>query len=169
MTDEIDIAVIAEIWAQAPGAGQIILRAIEACGSRLGRTGEEAEISIVLCDDAEIRRLNRQWRGKDAATNVLSFPTPPGPGSNRHLGDIVIAFETVEREAREEAKRFDHHLSHMAVHGYLHLTGFDHENENDAEEMEQLEREILASIGIADPYHAEMSNSPEQNAGRQTQ
>ncbi len=169
MTDEIDIAVVAEMWAQAPGAGQIILRAIQACESRLGQTDEKAEISVVLCDDAEIRRLNRQWRGKDAATNVLSFPTPPGPGSDRHRGDIVIAYETVEREANEEAKRFDHHLSHMAVHGYLHLTGFDHENEGDAEEMEQLEREILASIGIADPYPAEISAPHEPNAGRQTQ
>ena len=111
----------------------------------------------MLTDDAGIRTLNHNWRGIDKPTNVLSFPAlqPPGAGSRRMprmLGDIAIAYETTRREADEEASRSAHHLSHLAVHGFLHLIGYDHETDDDAEAMEQLEREILAQLGIPDPY-----------------
>ena len=154
MTAKIDIAIAADAWRTVSEAERIVSSSVGACEAKLSRVDDDAEISVVLCDDAEIRRLNRQWRGKDSATNVLSFPSPPGPGRQRHLGDIVIAFETVAREASEEAKTFGAHLAHMVVHGYLHLVGYDHENEADAEIMEGLEGEILAELGVEDPYNA---------------
>src|SRR5438046_3160548 len=104
------------------------------------------------------RTLNHNWRGIDKATNVLSFPAlqptgPTGPDdAPRMLGDIAIAYQTTRREADEEQKPFDHHLSHLAVHGFLHLIGYDHETDGEAEAMESLEREILAQLGIPDPY-----------------
>ena len=119
---------------------------------------DEAELAVMLTDDAGIRTLNNNWRGIDKPTNVLSFPAlqPTGPISPddapRMLGDIAIAYETTRREADDEQKPFDHHLSHLAVHGFLHLIGYDHENDGDAEAMETLEREILAQLGIPDPY-----------------
>jgi probable rRNA maturation factor len=115
---------------------------------------EAAELSLVLTDDARIRLLNRDWRGFDKPTNVLSFPgadadeEEPGP----LLGDVVVAFETTAREAEAAGTRFDDHLAHLLVHGLLHLFGFDHETDEEAEEMEALETDILAGLGIADPY-----------------
>ncbi len=108
----------------------------------------------MLTNDAGIRRLNGQWRGKDKATNVLSFPTPEvaRAGGEPHLGDIAIAFETVEREALSEGKAFENHLMHLAVHGTLHLLGYDHEVADEAEEMEAMERTVLATLGVPDPY-----------------
>ena len=121
----------------------------------------------MLTDDAAIRALNRNWRNIDKPTNVLSFPSPPaagGPASagRNHranatmgdplLGDIVIAYETVAREAAQENKRFSHHLAHLAVHGFLHLLGYDHDLDSAAEEMERLEARILAQIDVPDPY-----------------
>ena len=116
----------------------------------------------MLGNDSAIRALNRDWRGKDAPTNVLSFPVrgPPtvrrtgSKSQNRspYIGDIVIAYETVAREAKAEDKPFGHHLAHLAVHGFLHLHGYDHENDRDAQKMERLERRILARLAIPDPY-----------------
>jgi probable rRNA maturation factor len=101
-----------------------------------------------------VRTLNRRWRGKDRPTNVLSFPAldSASRGKPRHLGDIVIAYETTKREAIGESKPFAHHLAHLTVHGFLHLLGYDHDKNNDAEKMERLERTILKRIGIPDPY-----------------
>jgi probable rRNA maturation factor len=115
------------------------------------RVHPDTEISIRLCDDDEIRALNLAWRNRDKATNVLSFPAPAGHRGPL-LGDIVVAFEYVSEEAREAGRSLRDHLSHMLVHGLLHLLGFDHENGVDAEEMEDLERRILAKLGIGDPY-----------------
>ena len=99
--------------------------------------------------------LNREWRGKNTPTNVLSFPAPR-PGKNRsappYIGDIVIAYQTVAREAVAEGKPFNHHLAHLAVHGFLHLLGYDHENDRDAQTMERLERKILKRLAVPDPY-----------------
>jgi probable rRNA maturation factor len=112
----------------------------------------------MLTDDSGIRTLNSNWRGIDKPTNVLSFPAlqPTGagmpPDAPRMLGDIAIAYETTRKEADEEEKPFDHHLSHLAIHGFLHLIGYDHEKDDDAEAMESLEQEILAQLGIPDPY-----------------
>jgi probable rRNA maturation factor len=108
----------------------------------------DAEVSLVLGDDAVVRTLNRRWRRKDAPTNVLSFPT----GERRMLGDVVLAFETVVREAKEQGKPLAHHLRHLIVHGVLHLLGYDHERERDAARMENRERRILRRFDVPDPY-----------------
>ena len=112
-----------------------------------------AEVSIVLTDDAEQRELNRQWRGIDKSTNVLSFPqiAPFGPVSGL-VGDIILARETLEREATEMGVSFDDHFTHLVVHGFLHLLGYDHIQDDEALVMEGLETKILATLGVADPY-----------------
>lgn len=115
---------------------------------------DEAELSLVLTDDAHIRVLNKQWRDQDKPTNVLSFPSAdedddePGP----LIGDVIVAYETTAREAEEEGKSFEDHFTHLLVHGLLHLFGYDHIEDDEAEEMEALETEILAGLGVADPY-----------------
>ncbi len=114
-----------------------------------------SELSVVFSDDAHIRMLNSGWRGKDKPTNVLSFPafpTKPGEKLPPMLGDIVLAAETVAREAKLEGKPLDHHITHLVVHGVLHLLGHDHEDEREAEKMEALERAALARLAIPDPY-----------------
>jgi probable rRNA maturation factor len=115
---------------------------------------------VVLASDAVVRRLNRTYRGKDRATNVLSFPfqRPPGAGpmeDGAYLGDVVLAAETVAGEAAERGIEPGHHLQHLVIHGLLHLLGRDHQTDAEAEAMERLEAEILGMIGIADPYAAE--------------
>ena len=112
-----------------------------------------AELSVVLTDDAEQRVLNRDWRGIDKSTNVLSFPQiePFGPVSGL-LGDIILARETLEREAAEQGVSFEDHFTHLVVHGFLHLLGYDHMDDDEALAMEGLETQILASLGVADPY-----------------
>ncbi|EKF44250.1 rRNA maturation RNase YbeY [Nitratireductor indicus] len=117
--------------------------------------GEIGPISLLFTGDAAIRVLNNQWRGKDKPTNVLSFPAAQAPVPDLEpvpLGDIILALETVRREADEEGKTFENHLTHLLVHGFLHLLGYDHETDEEAEEMEALEREILQSLAIPDPY-----------------
>ena len=113
------------------------------------------ELSLVFTDDASIREINAEWRQQDKPTNVLSFPAfpvTPGEKPGPMLGDIVIARETVEREAVDLGKSFEEHLTHLLVHGFLHLLGYDHMETEEAEEMEALETRILASLGISDPY-----------------
>ncbi len=149
----IDLVVDSELWTAAPEAEATIRRAIAAAAEAAPKP--ESEVCVVLTDDATVRELNRNWRGLDKATNVLSFPAaePPGPaGPVRHLGDVVIAYETMVREADIDQKLFLHHLSHLTVHGYLHLLGYDHESDAEAEAMEELERKILARLDVPDPY-----------------
>ena len=113
------------------------------------------EVSLVFTDDASIREINAEWRQQDKPTNVLSFPAfpvTPGEKPGPMLGDIVIARETVEREAVDLGKSFEEHLTHLLVHGFLHLLGYDHMETEEAEEMEALETRILASLGLSDPY-----------------
>jgi probable rRNA maturation factor len=150
-----DILVTATCWEAEPEAEVLVQRAIEAAAQRAVSSADAAEVAIVLTDDSGIRTLNRDWRGIDKPTNVLSFPAVQTPSRNeepRMLGDIAIAYETTRREAESENKPFAHHLSHLAVHGFLHLAGYDHETDADAETMESLEREILAGLGVPDPY-----------------
>ena len=153
-----DVLIVADCWLAQPDVEPVILRAIATAAEIANADHGEAELAVMLTDDTGIRTLNNNWRGIDKPTNVLSFPALPPTGPSgpddapRMLGDIAIAYETVRKEADEEQKPFDHHLSHLAVHGYLHLIGYDHENDADAEAMESLETEILAHLGIPDPY-----------------
>jgi probable rRNA maturation factor len=158
----IDVLVQSPRWKARPRAGALVRRAIRAAANATSTT--PAELAIVLTDDSGIRALNREWRRLDAPTNVLSFPAANAVGPRlraaaarrrappRLLGDIVIAYETVAREAAAERKPFDHHLVHLAVHGFLHLLGHDHARERDAAKMERLEAAVLAQLGISDPY-----------------
>ncbi len=152
----VEVLVESPLWGRLPDAEAVVCRAIAAAAVREGTVVPAAEVAVLLCDDAVIAALNARWRGRDEPTNVLSFPAPdPGdPAAPAHLGDIAIACETVVREAGEQGRTESSHLSHLAVHGFLHLLGYDHGTEDEAEQMEQLEREILASLGIPDPYAA---------------
>ncbi|MEP3198481.1 MAG: rRNA maturation RNase YbeY [Lentilitoribacter sp.] len=113
------------------------------------------ELSLLLTDDASIQEINSKWRRQDKATNVLSFPTKEievGETPLPLLGDIIFAHETILREAGELTKSFEEHLTHLFIHGFLHLLGYDHINDTDAEQMERIETGILLSIGLSDPY-----------------
>ena len=147
-TSEIDVRVDHEAWAAAFGADPEMFAAtvIAAAARAEGRAGA---VEVLLADDAAIRALNARWRGKDAPTNVLSFPAPPEMG---YLGDIVLAYETVAAEAHAQGKTLAAHAAHLLTHGLLHLLGYDHEADDDAERMEARERVILAALGYDDPY-----------------
>jgi probable rRNA maturation factor len=153
-----EVLVVADCWQSEPGAEAAIHRAIATAAAMADAGAGDAELAVMLTDDSGIRTLNSNWRGIDKPTNVLSFPAlqPTGPAgpddAPRMLGDIAIAYETARKEADDEQKPFDHHLSHLAIHGFLHLIGYDHETDEDAEAMETLEQEILAQLGIPDPY-----------------
>ena len=155
-----EVMIVADCWNAEADAEAVIFRAIEAAASHVDADTGDAELAVMLTDDAGIQTLNKNWRGIDKPTNVLSFPAvqppsgvePDDTDTPRMLGDIAIAYETTRREAGEEDKTFENHLSHLAVHGFLHLVGYDHEKDGEAEAMEALEREILAQLGIADPY-----------------
>ncbi|HET7884754.1 MAG TPA: rRNA maturation RNase YbeY [Bradyrhizobium sp.] len=158
-----EILVVADCWQAEPEAEAVIERAIAAAAEFVNADVGDSELAVMLTDDDGIQTLNRNWRGIDKPTNVLSFPALPPQGTRkpgdapRMLGDIAIAYETTRREADDEQKPFQHHLSHLAVHGFLHLIGHDHEQDQEAETMEALEREILSQLGIPDPY-AERGN-----------
>jgi probable rRNA maturation factor len=151
-----EVVIAAEGWQNEPDAEAVIQRAIAAAAAASGAEAGDAELAVMLTDDEGIRALNKDFRGIDQPTNVLSFPAPEIGGradrAPRPLGDIAIAYETVRREADDERKPFADHLSHLAVHGFLHLIGYDHETDDDADEMEALETEVLAQLGIPDPY-----------------
>jgi probable rRNA maturation factor len=151
----IDLAVEAEGWSALTDPEALARGAVEAAlRTASDAPREPVELSVLLTDDEAVRELNRAWRGKDRPTNVLSFPAPEGPDipGPRHLGDLALAFETLEREAREEGKALADHAAHLIVHGTLHLLGYDHETAGEAEIMEALEVKALATLGIADPY-----------------
>jgi probable rRNA maturation factor len=152
---QIDLSVEAGDWPKETVLEELCARAIGCAfstGNLLAVPG--SEVSLLFTDDASIRELNRSWREKDKPTNVLSFPAsdPEGKIYGPMLGDIVLASETVHREADELGIEFADHLTHLIVHGILHLFDYDHQEEDEAEAMEQLERTILARLDIADPY-----------------
>ncbi len=154
MSLAVDIAIDHEAWHVVAGLDAVAQRAAAAALATMDDAPTDAEVSLVLCDDAFIRTLNRTWRGKDQPTNVLSFPidaATPGTGP-RLLGDIVVAYETTAREAIEEGKSLPDHLAHLVVHGMFHLLGYDHEEDSQADVMEALEGRALETIGVASPY-----------------
>jgi probable rRNA maturation factor len=156
----LDIIVDSPLWQAQRGVRAVLKQAIAEAAAMAATT--DGELAIVLTDDSAIRALNRDWRGKDQPTNVLSFPArndfPPARRAGarathpRLLGDIVIAYETVAREALAQARPFRHHLAHLAVHGFLHLVGHDHEADAEAEAMEALEIAVLARLDVPNPY-----------------
>ncbi|HEX2257456.1 MAG TPA: rRNA maturation RNase YbeY [Afifellaceae bacterium] len=145
---EIDVIVEAGAWPDPSAIEALAARAIAAAAQAASRSLAGQEVSIVLTDDAAIQRLNARWRGRDLPTNVLSFPQSGGP----LLGDIVLACETVAKEAAIARRPLDHHIAHLVVHGCLHLLGYDHDADAEAERMEDLERAALSAIGVPDPY-----------------
>jgi probable rRNA maturation factor len=154
---KIDVVVDSEHWTDAPTASAIVRRALRQAANAL--SPHPTELAIVLTDDRAIRLLNRRWRGVDAPTNVLSFAIGRAGWEHRnhdhhHLGDIVLAYQTIKREARREDKPFNHHLAHLAVHGFLHLLGYDHQSAAQARRMESTERAILRALAVPDPYAA---------------
>ena len=162
---KLDVLVEAAPWNEHRALRPLIRRAVDAAAAELSTSA--AELAIVLSDDSAIRVLNRKWRGIDAPTNVLSFPADIPAGAPLLLGDIVLAYETVAREARRDGKPFAHHVAHLAVHGFLHLCGHDHERASDAETMEQLERTILRRLDIPDPYCIKRQPArPQANSSR---
>ena len=159
---EIGVLIQAAAWRRAvPDAARLATRAARAAfaaavPARIPPAGAEA--AVVLADDQAVRALNRRWRRQDKPTNVLAFVAAdqPGPalasGAPLALGDVVVALETARGEAKSEGKRLADHLSHLIVHGMLHLLGRDHRTAAQAERMERLETRILAGLGVADPY-----------------
>jgi probable rRNA maturation factor len=146
----VDIQVQSPLWSEQPLAEQTVREAIATAAETLSTV--EGEVSIVLTGDSEMQKLNRQWRGVDKPTNVLSFPAKAGGA--KMLGDIVVAYETLQRECAEEGGHFLHHLAHLAVHGFLHLSGYDHATDAQAETMEALESKIMRALKMPDPYLA---------------
>ena len=141
----IDIEVEDLAWSAAlPEPEAVVLPAAEAALDARGG------VTILLTDDDSVAELNERFRGKAGPTNVLSFPAPDNPED--HLGDIALAYGVCAREAAEQGKPLAHHLQHLVAHGVLHLLGYDHLTEAEAEEMEALERHILAGLGVPDPY-----------------
>lgn len=162
----VEITVIVEdpAWAEVPEpCADLAHRAAKAAVGHLRGRGANAtattasEVSVVLSGDILVRRLNRDYRGRDEPTNVLSFAGLDGPAGGdldapRLLGDVILARETIVKEAREQGKSLSDHLAHLVVHGVLHLFGHDHQARDEAEVMEALERDILEGLGIGDPY-----------------
>jgi probable rRNA maturation factor len=146
---EADILVDDPAWDQAlPDAEALAARVLESAAQA---ENAEGGVSVLLTKDGPIQTLNKVWRGQDKPTNVLSWPAP-AMGNAGFLGDIALALETLEAEAKAADKSLEAHVAHLLVHGFLHLRGYDHQNEADAEKMEGRERAILAELGYADPY-----------------
>ncbi|RAK56190.1 rRNA maturation RNase YbeY [Phenylobacterium soli] len=141
----------AAAWTAALADAEALTRAVAEAVLAEERLTDR-NLVVLLTDDEAVRALNAQFRDKDKPTNVLSFPAPPNP--EQHLGDVALAYETCAREAAEQGKPLAHHLQHLVAHGVLHLLGYDHMTDEEAADMEGLERVVLARLGIPDPYAA---------------
>ena len=146
MSIDVEVDVEVDDWLTVPQVADCARKA--ACAALAPR--EEGSVTVLLADDEAIRELNRAWRGQDKPTNVLSFPAVASAAP--HLGDVALAYETCAREAAEQGKPLKHHLAHLVAHGVLHLLGWDHQTDAEADRMEAIERDILARIGVPDPY-----------------
>jgi probable rRNA maturation factor len=145
----IDVEIEDDAWTDALAQAEKLARGAALAALDAEEAGDEG-VTILLTDDESVRDLNARFREKDTPTNVLSFPAPRNP--ERHLGDIALAYGVCAREAAEQGKSLEHHLQHLTVHGVLHLLGYDHIGDDEAEVMEDLERAVLAGLGIPDPY-----------------
>jgi probable rRNA maturation factor len=171
---DVNVAIDEEAWERRPGLADRLAGAARAAWAaadrppRLEGAASGAEIGIVLADDALVHRLNRDYRGKDKPTNVLSFAllddedeeVEAVAGAPILVGDVILAHGTVEAESGAQGKTLDDHATHLVVHGVLHLLGYDHETDEDADRMERLEARILDGLGIADPYMDGMRPEP---------
>jgi probable rRNA maturation factor len=147
----IEVEIEDEAWSLAvPHAERVVERAARAALPPHADT----IVTILLTDDETVRDLNARFRGKDQPTNVLSFPAPPT--ARPHLGDVALAYGVCATEALDQRKTLAAHLTHLTAHGVLHLLGYDHEAEAEAEVMEGLERAILAKLGLPDPYETDV-------------
>lgn len=159
----VDISMPCDNWEDLPDLRSILIKAAcEAAKAGGVSSPENTEISIVLASDDFIRDLNRRYRNKDRPTNVLSFPAgdhEPEDEAPKLLGDIILAFETIRSEAVKQNKPIVNHVSHLTVHGVLHLLGHGHENRSDAETMESLEVDILNGLGVPNPYETSLERS----------
>ena len=163
---KVDIVVSVGVWRRVPALADITRKAIHTCWMTVGvDAAVNSALCILLCSDKRIRELNKTWRGIDKATNVLSFTGDVGPDGVLH-GDIVVAYETVEREAWVERKPFANHYQHMIIHGFLHVLGYDHIHHVDAEVMELEERRTLARLSIPDPYRTRKLRKRANRSGR---
>ncbi|HKN30017.1 MAG TPA: rRNA maturation RNase YbeY [Roseiarcus sp.] len=151
----LDISTSSALWRGLPRARALARETIAACVAESGfaaRAG--SQVSLCLTDDEEVQTLNARWRGIDQPTNVLSFPAAPAERASDApmLGDIALAYETLAREAEESGAALADHYRHLVAHGFLHLIGYDHQTDEEAERMQELETRILARLGVADPY-----------------
>ncbi len=154
----IEVEIDSDGWTKAlPDAAEVVERAAAAA---LGTV--EGDVVVLLADDAAVQDLNARFRDKDRPTNVLSFPA--AESAFPHLGDVVLGYAYCAAEAATQSKTLSDHLSHLVVHGVLHLLGRDHEDDAEAEEMEAEEREILAELGVADPYASENGAAEHEGA-----
>ena len=158
---EIDLRVADERWNVLGDCDRLAAHVLGLAASRLGAAGEAA---VLLTDDAEMHALNKQWRGMDKPTEVLSFPGegPEIPGQPQYLGDIAIGYDTALRDAETMGRTFEGHIAHLLIHGFLHLMGYDHIEADDAKVMEPLEVELLAQLGWPDPYATGPYAGPEE-------
>ena len=147
----IHIEVEDESWTAALPSVEVVINAAAAAALKAGGAGlESTDVTVLLADDAAVADLNDRFRDKQGPTNVLSFPAPES--AQPHLGDIALAYGVCAAEAASQGKPLANHLSHLVAHGVLHLLGWDHQSDDEAEAMERLEREILAGLAIPDPY-----------------
>ena len=147
----IDVEIEDPAWTEALPKAEMFARGAALAALDKEEAGHEG-VTILLTDDESVRDLNARFRGQDKLTNVLSFPAPDNP--ERFAGDVALAFGVCAREAAEQGKTLGDHLQHLVVHGVLHLLGYDHIGDDEAEVMEDLERAVLADLGVSDPYAA---------------
>jgi len=144
-----DLNIEDDAWREIIDIDALVSGALSAAEGVANKPGE---VSVLLTSNAKMLELNAQFRGKDMPTDVLSFPSDPMDAP--FLGDIAAGYQICATDAAAGGKTISHHLSHLVIHGYLHLLGFDHETDTEADEMQEMERRALASLGIADPYLA---------------